>query len=112
MIQLLLVCATVSLLLLGCSDIRARQERAADFVESAAGQIKGGIEKAKDVKDQLTVAFSGSTKKLKATASDLENRAKRLEDGAGKVADAVEAGQQAVKTGKEGIDEVKGALKN
>ena len=110
MLQLLLVSATVSLLLVGCADIRARQERAADFVESAAGQIKGGIEKAKDVQDQLTVAFSGTTKKLKATASDLGNRAMELQKGVEKVTDAVKAGQEAVATGQEGLKEMKGAV--
>lgn len=83
--SILLACAAVSLLLLGCKDVERHQERAADAVESAAENIRTGMQKAREVKAQA------------------ENRAKQLEEGYQDVKSALEKG-------KEGVEDIRGAL--
>lgn len=68
--------ALVSLFLFGCSGVKEQQNRAADFVESAADGVKN-----------LTTAFSGATEKMKATVSNVQKRAEEAEAGAKNVAD-------------------------
>ena len=87
----LLVCAAVSLLLLGCR-IEEKQKQAADLVESAAEDIAGGIEAAKHLQE-----------KVGATAVDVQKRVEQLQKGAAKVTGAVG-------TLKDGVQEVGGAL--
>jgi methyl-accepting chemotaxis protein len=100
---LILTIAVVSLLLIGCSSIEERQERAADLFQRAAEGVIEGVETAKDVKDQVVGTLSGAVSTIQATTSELQRRADQIQEGAEKVTNAI--GQI-----QEGVDEVKGAV--
>jgi methyl-accepting chemotaxis protein len=98
-----LACAVASILLLGCSSFRERQENAQRLLNGATDQIVGSLEKAKEVKEDLTGTLSGVTETIQETVFELEDRMENLQEGIEKVVDAVESGQ-------EGLEEVQGAL--
>lgn len=98
-----LACAIVSVLLVGCGSFREKQESAHKVLNQATNHLIVGIEKAKEMKNALSGSLLEATTKIKATATDLKDRADSLQNSIEKVADAVEQGQ-------EGIEGVKGAL--
>ena len=100
---LILTIAIASILLIGCSSIEERQERAANLLQRAAEEVVEGVETAKDVKDQVVGTISGAVKTIQATTSEIQQRANQIQEGAEKVTGAI--GQI-----QEGVDEVKGAV--
>lgn len=103
MVRVLLICAAVSVLLIGCSSFQDRQERAQRILEQTTDGIAEGIEKATELKDQVVDSLSGTTQKIQATATELKQRAQDLQDGVDQIVDAVQNGQ-------EGIQNLRGAL--
>lgn len=101
--SLLLVIALVGFLFFGYAGIKERQERAADFMESAAGNIRMQIDAAKQAKDRLTVAVSGATQRIQGTVLELEESVWKVQEGAKNVSDGFS------KLG-EGVEGVKGAV--
>ena len=100
----LLVCAVVSLMLLGCSSTEERKDKAQGILDQAAESIVEGVEKAKSLKDTIAETASGASQKIQATAVDVEERANKIQNGVKKVTDAT-------KELKEGAEEVKSALR-
>ena len=86
----LLVCAVVSLMLLGCSSVDERQERAQGVLDRATEGIVC-------LKDTIAETASGAVQKIQATAVDVEERADKLQNGVGKVRTGTEQVKEALR---------------
>jgi uncharacterized protein YcfL len=103
MVRILLTCTIVSMLLVGCSSFKARQEQAQNIYDQTTEQFVEGLEKAETAKEQIVQSLSGASEVLMETTENLQERARKVQHGIEKVADAVESGQ-------EGVHDVRGTL--
>ncbi len=99
----ILACAVVSLLLLGCSSVEERQERAENILDAATENFVQGLETGKRVKQEVTEGISDAAEHIEASALEVQEKTEKLQNGVGKVRDAAS-------DFKEGVTEVRGAL--
>lgn len=104
MVHILFVSAAASLLLLGCSPVEERRERAEEVIDTASDYYIEGIKQAQEGKEKLTQTISGVAEKLQATALEIQGRADQLQEGAEKVGEAVEAGKEGISDFKDAFD--------
>ena len=86
----LLVCAVVSLMLLGCSSVDERQERAQGVLDRATEGIVS-------LKDTIAETASGAVQKIQATAVDVEERADKLQNGVEKLQEGTAEVKEAIR---------------
>lgn len=87
-----LACVTLSILLLGCSSVEERQERAEHLLNAASENFIQGLETGKRVKERI-----------EASALEVQEKTEQLQNGVEKV-------QDAASDFKEGVTEVRGVL--